>query len=438
MTRQKAVKPKRGWIRALMVAGGGVVAALGLVIGYQFHIDPASDSATRPPVNTNAAIERGALLARAGNCMGCHTERGSQPYAGGRAIVTPFGEVFASNITPDPETGIGRWSANDFWRALHHGQSRDGRLLYPAFPYTEYTKVTREDADALFAYLLTVPPATQTNRAHRLAFPYNQQPVLALWRALYFRPGEYQRDATHSDEWNRGAYLVQGLGHCAACHTPRNALGGSITARPLAGGVIPALNWHAPALTGDSDALGAWSTTEIVALLGTGVSARGSTFGPMAEVVASSLQHLPTQDLQAMAVYLKSLPATGDAKIAQTPSASPEDKAVLSHGAKLYEQHCVNCHGEKGLGAPPAYPALANHASMTSDSALNAIRMVLNGGFPPGTKGNPRPYGMPPFGTALADDEVAAVVSFIRSEWGRQPALVSVNAVRRARGMAGD
>jgi len=139
-----------------------------------------------------------------------------------------------------------------------------------------------------------------------------------------------------------------------------------------------------------------------------------------------------------MAVYLKSLPATGDAKIAQTPSASPEDKAVLSHGAKLYEQHCVNCHGEKGLGAPPAYPALANHASMTSDSALNAIRMVLNGGFPPGTKGNPRPYGMPPFGTALADDEVAAVVSFIRSEWGRQPALVSVNAVRRARGMAGD
>ncbi len=431
-------RPHRRRTRWLLGLCAVAIAVPLLVLGYQLGVDPGSDRRSSRPAGGAAAVERGALLARAGNCIGCHTMRGGQPYAGGRAIVTPFGDIVASNLTPDAETGLGRWTADDFWRALHNGKSRDGRLLYPAFPYPNYTQVTREDADALYAYLRTVPPVKQQNREHRLAFPYNQPVVLAFWRTLYFRPGEYQRDARQSDEWNRGAYLVQGLGHCGACHTPRNALGGSVTRRDLSGGIIPALNWHAPALTGGSTALGDWRTEDIVDLLATGVSARGAAFGPMAEVVGSSLQHVPAHDLRAMAVYLKSLPAGAPERSGATPAVSPDDKAVLARGAALYEQHCVECHGANGRGAAPAYPALTNATSVRAGPPLNAIRMVLNGGFPPSTAGNPRPYGMPPFGAALDDDEVAALVSYLRRRWSQQAELVSANEVRRARGAAGD
>ncbi len=430
-------RPARTLKRVLLGLFSIAAIAAVAIVGYQMSAEPGSDRRGNTLANDPAAAERGALLARAGNCMGCHTERGGQPYAGGRAIATLFGDVFASNITPDPATGIGHWSADDFWRALHNGKSKDGRFLYPAFPYTDYTKVTREDADALYAYLRTLTPVRQPNREHRLAFPYNQRIVLAFWRALYFRPWEYQPDTRRDATWNRGAYLVQGLGHCAACHTPRDALGGSKLRRELAGGVIPALNWHAPALTGGAGGLGDWSVDEIATLLGTGVSTRGAAFGPMAEVVSASLQHLPAQDLRAMAVYLKSLPATRNEGTRTVARPDTETKALLALGGKLYEQHCVDCHGAKGRGAPPAYPALSGHASVTADSALNAIRIVLNGGFPPGTRGNPRPYGMPPFGTALDDEDVAAVVSYTRYRWGRGD-TVSAHDVRRARGMAGE
>ncbi len=431
-------RPARVLKRALLVLCCVAVAAALLVVAYQMAADPGSDRRGSMPANDPATIERGALLARAGNCMGCHTERGGQPYAGGRAIATPFGDIHASNITPDDATGIGQWSADDFWRALHNGKSKDGHFLYPAFPYTSYTKVTREDADALYAYLRTLAPVRQPNREHRLAFPYNQRIVLAFWRALYFRPGEYQPETRRDATWNRGAYLVQGLGHCAACHTPRDALGGSIARRDLAGGVIPALNWHAPALNGGPGSLADWSIDEIAGLLGAGVSARGAAFGPMAEVVGSSLQQLPAEDLRAMAVYLKSLPATEPERRRGATQPDAEQQARLALGAKLYEQHCIDCHGADGRGKPPAYPALAGRASITAGGGLNAIRMVLNGGFPPGTRGNPRPYGMPPFGTALEDEDVAAVVSYVQHRWGAGDSMVSAHDVRRARGVAGE
>ncbi len=441
-----ATRTRRTVKRVLLGLAGVVVALPLLIIAYQTAIDSGSDQRGRTTnaVENSAAkaetVARGAYLARAGNCIGCHTTRGGQPYAGGRAIVTPFGDIFASNITPDAETGIGRWNADDFWRALHNGKSKDGHFLYPAFPYPSYTQVSRDDADALYAFLRTIPPVRKLNREHRLAFPYNQRIVLAFWRALYFKPGEYQPEVHKTAEWNRGAYLVQGLGHCAACHTPRDALGGGIAGRDFAGGVIPALNWHAPPLNGGTHALGRWSENDIAELLATGVSQRGAVFGPMAEVVANSLQYLNAPDLQAMAVYLKSLPPAGS-----EPSLSPapderseEEKAVLTRGAKLYEQHCASCHGDDGMGVPPGYPALKDHASLTDENPLNAVRMVLNGGFPPGTQGNPRPYGMPPFGPQLSDDEVAAVLSYVREQWGRQRSLVSTNEVRRAGGLAGD
>ena len=421
--------------RALLA---GVVAIVIAAAAFMAVVD-TTERDEPPPANASrsaeAQIALGRYLALAGNCAGCHTARGGAPYAGGRAIATPFGNVYASNLTSDPATGLGLWTAADFWRALHHGKSRDGKRLYPAFPYPNYTRVTRDDADALFAYLRTLAPVSQPNREHDLRFPYNQRWLLAGWRALYFKPGVYQATSGQDAEWNRGAYLVQGLGHCNACHTGRDAFGGSNLKADLAGGMIPMLNWYAPSLTSDVEAgLGNWEVAHIVELLKTGVSARGAVFGPMSEVVYKSLQHLADSDARALAVYLKSLPQTpAPADPGGPPVAPPEMQRVMTLGATLYDRNCKECHGVDGNGTPPAYPPLAGNRALTMRSAVNPIRMVLNGGFPPGTAGNPRPYGMPPFRPTLNDDEVAAVVSYIRNSWGNRAGLVSPLEVDRFR-----
>ncbi|WUR15102.1 cytochrome c [[Empedobacter] haloabium] len=377
-------------------------------------------------------IARGAYLARAGDCMACHTVRGGAQYAGGRALQTPFGAVVAPNITQDVATGIGAWSADDFWNALHNGRSRDGRLLYPAFPYPNYTLITRDDADALYAYFKTIPAVRQPNAPHRLRFPYDRQVALAAWRALYFRPATFRPEPARPADWNRGAYLVQGLGHCSACHSARNALGGS--SDELAGGLVPVLGWYAPALTSDAEAgLGDWPVADIAQLLHTGVAPRATVFGPMAEVVRESLQHLAPADVRAMAVYLKALPRAAEPAPPYQRSNAPEAVAFLQAGARLYDKHCVDCHGADGRGAPPHYPPLAGNRALTMQDAVNPIRIVLNGGFPPGTRGNPRPYGMPPFSHALNDVEVAQVVSYLRSAWGNDAAPVTSADVNRYR-----
>ncbi|RNF29211.1 alcohol dehydrogenase [Massilia aurea] len=390
------------------------------------HIPSSSPQAYAPSA---ANIERGAYLARAGDCIACHTARGGVAYAGGRALDTPFGRFYGPNLTPDKETGIGDWSADDFWNALHNGIARDGRLLYPAFPYTNYTKVTRGDSDALFAYFRSLAPQRQPNRPQELGFPYNSQALLAGWRLLYFRPGVHEEQSARGVEWNRGAYLVEGLGHCSACHSTRNQFGAN--EEGLDGGLIPTLGWYAPSLTSGSEAgLGDWDKEHIVALLGTGISPRGSATGPMAEVVARSLQHLTPDDLGAMASYLKSLPSTPAQRPARVP---PAGEQVLAEGRRIYEAKCAQCHGDDGRGKLPAYPPLAGNRAVTLTPAVNAIRMTVNGGFPPGTKGNPRPYGMPPFGHELDDAQVAAVLSWIRTSWGNASppvAAVEVNSYR--------
>jgi mono/diheme cytochrome c family protein len=385
---------------------------------------------------TPANIARGAYLARAGDCAACHTARGGAAYAGGRALDTPFGRLYGPNLTPDAATGIGAWSADDFWNALHNGVSRDGRLLYPAFPYTNYTKITRDDADALYAYLASLPPVRQPNHAHELRFPYNQQLTLAGWRLLWFRPGVHSGDKARPAEWNRGAYLVEGLGHCSACHSTRNVLGATSSANAgggLSGGLIPTVGWYAPSLTSDREAgLGQWEVPHIVQLLRTGVSPRGAVFGPMAEVVGQSLQHLSEPDVRAMAVYLKSLPA-GGGHVGQRPSFAPPPEAVMKLGRQLYEKHCVDCHGSDGRGAGLAYPPLAGNRALTMDAPVNAIRIVLNGGFAPSTGGNPRPYGMPPYSPVLSDEETAAVVSYVRASWGNAAPMVTPAEVNKYR-----
>ncbi|MDB5932740.1 MAG: alcohol dehydrogenase [Massilia sp.] len=405
------------------------IAVLGLAALAAIEFNRADDGgqASAPVADAAAQVRAGAYLARIGNCMGCHTVRGGREYAGGRALATPFGNIYAPNLTADKATGIGAWTADDFWQSMHNGRSKDGSFLYPAFPYPNYTKVTRVDADALFAYLQTVAPVVQPNRAHELDFPYNQRILLPFWRAFNFRQGEYQAKPRQGGEWNRGAYLVQGLGHCSACHTGRNAMGGSIAESSLGGGMIPMQDWYAPPLGSTT------SSAETAALLQTGVSARGAVFGPMAEVVAGSLQHASAADIRSIAAYLATLPVPAAA--ARTTAAGGGAQEVLRQGARLYAEQCAQCHGDDGKGQPAVYPSLAASRAVAADNPVNTIRMVLNGGYPPGTRGNPRPYGMPPFGTTLSDTEVAAVVSHLRASWGNQGAPVAPREVSRLRGV---
>ncbi|MET0323446.1 MAG: cytochrome c [Duganella sp.] len=413
-------------VLAALAAAGLLAVAAGL---FQPADDPGPPATTAAAgTTTDRRVARGAYLARAGDCMACHTVRGGQPYAGGRTIETSFGALVTPNITPHPATGIGTWSADDFWRALHHGTGKNGRLLYPAFPYTNYTRITRDDADALYAWLRTLQPVQQANQAHRLRFPYNQQWALSLWRALYFRPGVYRSDTQQSVDWNRGAYLVRGLGHCSACHSPRNWLGAD--SEQLSGALLDGPGWYAPAL----DAGISPGKDQLVTLLKTGVAPHATVSGPMAEVVRESLQYLNDADLGAMATYLGSLPA-GDGAGARPAQPALEAQAVawLAAGARLYEQHCVACHGAGGAGQPPHYPPLAGNRALTQETAVNPIRLVLNGGFPPATAGNPRPYGMPPFGHVLDDTEVAQLVSYLRSAWNHRAAPVTAAEVNRYR-----
>jgi mono/diheme cytochrome c family protein len=395
------------------------------------------DTAIPATTPTADILARGEYLARAGNCMSCHSERGGTPWAGGRPIDTSFGTFYTSNLTPDSETGLGRWTADDFWNALHEGRSRDGRLLYPAFPYTSYTHVTREDSDAIWAYLQTLPATPQANRPHALRFPYDSQTALAAWRTLYFKPATFTANPSRTPEWNRGAYLVQGLGHCSACHAPRNALGASEDAEKLAGGLMAVQNWYAPSLSSPHEAgVGDWTRDEIVALLKNGVTARASVAGPMAEVVLGSTQHLSPDDLGAMATYLQSLPAP--ATQASADKIAPLSDAQRARAAQLYVDHCASCHGDNGEGAGNSagkiYPALDGNRAVTLNPPANPLRIVLGGSFAPTTQGNPRPFGMPPFAASLSDEDIALVVSHIRGSWSNTASPVSILDVQRYRG----
>lgn len=421
---------RRVWV---LLGGLLVLAVLAAVVwalnvrGEQAIVQPAPPSG---PASMEQ-IQRGEYLARAGNCISCHTTRGGTPYAGGFGINTSFGTVYTSNLTPDTQTGIGDWSSDHFWRAMHHGRAKDGRLLYPAFPYTEYTHVTREDSDAIYAYLRSLPPASQPNKAHALRFPYNSQWALAVWRALFFAPGEAVADPRQSAEWNRGAYLVGGLGHCVACHSPRNALGASSLSHSLQGGVIPLQNWYAPGLTSAAEAgVAHWPQEDVVALLKTGIAPQGSVMGPMAEVVFNSTQYLSDADAKAMVVYLQSLPQEPAPAAAAARPPAPE---VMRMGAAVYEQQCVQCHGVSGEGKPGAFPPLAGNRAVTMPKSINAVQAVLHGGYLPATAGNPRPFGMPPFTHVLSDAEIAAVLSYVRASWGNQAAPVTAIDVYRHR-----
>lgn len=421
----------------------GVVATIGTAVvisGILFTAlishSPAAEKALAGISDAGqlaAQRARGAYLARAGNCMGCHTAQAGQPFAGGHILETSIGTFITPNITPDKDTGIGLWNEEEFWRALHEGKRRDGSLLYPAFPYTEYTNVTREDSDAMFAYLRSLPAVQQRNSPSQISFPFNFRPLLYIWRAFFFKEGIYRPDATKSDEWNQGAYLVQGLGHCNACHTTRNPFGAS-QGNVLGGGQLMGSNWYAPSLTSLQEASTAdWSIGDIADLLRKGLSSRAVTTGPMADVVSQSLQYLTAEDARAMATYLQSLPGSEPRSRGVAPALTEDVDMQLAKGAQLYQTHCQDCHGDLGQGSPGVYPALAGNRGITLSSPINAIRSILNGGYMPVTEANSRPYGMPPFAQILPDEEIALVLSYIRNSWGNRGSLVTASQVDRSR-----
>ena len=411
------------WLASQAVEEPYIAAAAG-----SFPLPLECGSVTPPaqpenPATTTEQLEVGRYLTLAANCAGCHTAANGQPLAGGTPLSTDFGTLYGPNITPSLEHGIGKWTADDFWNAMHHGKSPDGKSLYPAFPYPQYTRMTRADTDAIYDYLLSQPAVDTPSRPHDLRFPYTQRSLLTLWRAAYFEPGTLEPDPSQNEAWNRGRYLVEGPGHCAACHTPRNRWAANDLRRSFQGASMIDSLWYATPLTGDAGGLGNWSVEDIAQLLHTGASRHGTAAGPMAEVVTNSTQHLNPADLNAMATYLKSLPPRPAAK----PAPSPPD-AIMTTGGRLYEQHCASCHSASGQGSPPAWPPLAGNTSVLAASPNNVVQIILKGGYAPTTESNPQPHSMPPY-HGLSDSNIAALATFIRNSWGNKASPVSTHQV---------
>jgi len=416
--------------RLWFAAGLVLITLLCVLVAWLNVLGEAPLGPNRPFQLMEASVERGAYLARAGNCVGCHSRPEGRDFAGGLGVETPFGVVFAPNISPDVKTGIGAWSADEFWRALHHGRSKSGRLLYPAFPYPSYTNITREDSDALYAFLRTAKPVSQVNTPHGLHFPFNTQVALAVWRALFFRPGDFEADPSQSVEWNRGKYLVQSLGHCAACHSSRNFFGATSANAEFAGGLMPDQSWYAPSLADPQQAgVQQWRREDVVKLLKSGVSGHATVLGPMANVVYTSTQHLSDNDASAMAQFLAAIPVS----VVVLPEFKPASVDVMQRGGKIYWTHCASCHGGQGEGVASIYPALAGNRAVTLASANNVVRAIRWGGFSPTTPGNPQPFGMPPFGQTLSDGDISAVATFVRQSWGNKANEVSSVDVLRVR-----
>ena len=388
-----------------------------------------------------APRDRGEYLARAGDCIACHSVRGGKAFAGGLRMGTPMGAIYSTNITPDPETGIGKYSYEDFDRAVRSGIAKDGHRLYPAMPYPSYAKITDDDLHALYDFFMKeVPPVKQANKPSEIPSYLSIRWPIAIWDMLFTDKGVYVAKPGHDAAWNRGAYLVEGLGHCGACHTPR---GWAFQEKALDDGSAAYLQgaeldaWSAPNLRGDlRTGLGAWSQADLAAFLKTGHSARGVAFGSMLDVVNNSTPYLSDDDVNAMAAYLKSLPASAEQaaySFSKETTTSLQSGKPQQTGAAVYLGYCVSCHGVDGKGQSSFMPPLAGNPVVLDGNASSVINLVLNGADPLVVKGAPDPYRMPQYRVQLTDAEIADVLSFIRSGWGNNAAAVTADEVKKLR-----
>ena len=376
-------------------------------------------------------VARGRYLAVAGDCKACHTNPGGASFAGARPIRTPFGIIYSANITPDPKTGIGGWSEADFYRAMHKGVAHGGKNLYPVFPYTYFTRMSRDEVDAIWAYLRTLQPVYQVKPSNQLPFPLNIRPLMAIWNALFFKSGEFRPNPAMSPEWNRGAYLVWGPGHCGGCHTPKNFLGADRNRRALQGNRLD--NWVALNLTGDPrTGLASWSKGDIVEYLQSGRNARAAASGSMQEVVYYSTSRMSASDLEAIATYLKALPASARMRPVKLPSGQ-----AMRAGAAIFADACAACHGANGEGQLRHYPALTGDVPVQAGDPSTIIRIILEGSRAVPTPAKPTAPGMPAFASKLSDDEIASVATFVRNSWGNRATPVSRNKVAKLRARYG-
>jgi mono/diheme cytochrome c family protein len=388
------------------------------------------------PISTNQPlveplVARGRYLTNVGNCITCHTQAGAAPFTGGVRFDTPFGLIYSSNITSDPETGIGQWTENDLRRAMHQGIAARGYHLFPAFPYTSFTKVTDADIGAIYAYLRTIKPQRYTPPTNGSLF--TQRWALIFWNSLFLKEGRFSPNGAQSIEWNRGAYLVEGLGHCGECHTPRGTFMAGVADKAYEGGRIQdevahgkIRRWAAVNLTSAKSGLASWSLNDLTKYLQTGFSQRAGTFGPMNEVIVNSLRKLTPEDARAIAVYLKSLPAheySGDI-------VSPNQ---IKAGESIYNDRCEKCHMASGRGGILSGPPLSGSAVVQAEDSASLINIIIYGPGKPNDVSMGLWETMKPYGDVLNDSEVAAVSNFVRGSWGNRAGPVSADDVAQQR-----
>lgn len=423
---------KKFKIAAAAVAVAAVVAGVMLYQNGNTRADNVADDKIQMKEPLTAAdaeaVKRGHYVALAGDCVACHTiPESKDAYAGGYAISTPFGGIFASNITPDAETGIGNWTEREFYRAVRHGKGKHGENLYPAMPYNAYVNVTDEDMHDLWLYMRSVKPVHNAVPETNLGFPYNIRLAMMGWNLLFFKNAPFKADPTKSAEWNRGAYLVEGLEHCAACHTPKNPIGGD-TGDYLQGSNLG--EWYAPEITSNTyTGIGGWSPEQVVEYLKLGSNHVAVASGPMAEAVTNSTQHLTDADLKAIALYIQSQPGSDR----QKPAPLAADDAVMKMGENVYSANCSACHNSDGKGIPHLAASLAGNPAIQAPDASSLISTVLQGGRGAVTVGNPTSGAMPDFAWKLSDQQVAAVMTWIRNSWGNAAPAIPASDVAEKR-----
>jgi mono/diheme cytochrome c family protein len=371
-------------------------------------------------------IAKGKALTEIGDCASCHTADPAKPFAGGKRIDTPFGGIYSPNLTPDPDTGLGRWSDEDFVRALRYGVAPNGSRYYPAFPYPNFTKLIREDILAIRAYLATLAPVRNAAPPPELRWPLNYRALMRGWNYLFFKPGIFQLDQSKPADWNRGGYLVEALAHCGACHTPKNFFGADRRGQAFAGG--RAAGMFAPRLDGAArSGLKSWSVDDIVEYLQSGRNAKSHAGELMSEVVLNSTSKMSDADVRAIAVYLKALPAGPP-----EPDVTPPSPEQMARGEKIYRPACIACHEADGSGAPRIYPPLPGNANLQSADPTSTLRIILDGAQSVTTPRAPNKGSMPAY-PAFSDQEIADVATYIRNAWGNAAPIVTPEQVAKAR-----